>query len=101
MRMTSLTLSIAVGYPARLFGRGWRGASVCWGNRQAERGREGRGTVNWAAGLYAGGIWMLAAGIWSLVQQAETPEMTRTLAVQVARDTLPALLLAVLMARLL
>lgn len=56
--------------------------------------------MNWPAGLFAAGLWVLLSAVWATLQPSLYLVSTARLAGRVFRDLAPALLLGLLVARL-
>lgn len=56
--------------------------------------------MNWSAGLFAAGLWVLLSAVWATLQPSLYPASTARLAGRVVRDLAPAVLLGLLVARL-
>lgn len=56
--------------------------------------------MNWPAGLFAAGLWVLLCAAWVALHPTPRQIATPQLASRVARDLAPALLLGLLVARL-
>jgi len=54
--------------------------------------------LNWAAALYAAGIWTLATSIWNTTYRLARPNPNTHLALHATLDLLPGLILAVAVA---
>jgi hypothetical protein len=54
--------------------------------------------LNWAAALYAAGIWALAASIWSTAFRISRPNRGSQLSLRVTLDLLPGFVLALIIA---
>jgi hypothetical protein len=53
--------------------------------------------MNWAAALYAAGIWLLAASAWTTIRPPLPGRANARVAYVVGRELLAALLLAILL----
>lgn len=56
--------------------------------------------MNWAAALFAAGIWILASAIWTGARPLVLPESTGRLALRVGADVLPGIILGLIIGRL-
>jgi hypothetical protein len=55
--------------------------------------------MNWSAALFAATIWMIAAALWQMYRPMPVETTHRRAAFRVFQDIAPAMLLALLMAR--
>jgi hypothetical protein len=57
--------------------------------------------VNWAAALFAAGLWWLLATVWLLARPRPQPMRLSRLGLRLLQDLIPGLLLGLLLGRLL